>query len=87
MRIPKRTLARRKRQARLAANESDRIFRLARVAATAVDILGDRSKAFLWLQKPNRALGNATPLSLMDTDPGARHAEAVLMRIAYGIVS
>lgn len=61
--IPERPLTRRKRQARLTADESDGILRLARNAATAIDVVGDRRKASLWLEKPNRALGSATPLS------------------------
>src|SRR5436305_12932758 len=38
--LPKRTLARRKKQARLSIQESDRLLRLARVAARAVEVFG-----------------------------------------------
>lgn len=85
--LPKRTLARRKEQARLSAEESDRLLRLARVAAAAVEIFGEPHKASAWLQKPNRALGNATPLSQMDTDVGVRQVERVLGRIEHGVFS
>src|SRR5262245_38027114 len=62
----------------LGAEESDRLVRFARIAAFASDILGDDAKASRWLQRPNRALSGRPPLSLLDTDLGAREVEAVL---------
>ena len=85
--LPKRTLARRKKQQRLTAEESDRLLRLARVAAVAVGVFGDPQKASAWLQKPNRALGSVAPLSHMDTDVGVRQVERVLGRIEHGVFS
>jgi len=85
--LPQRTLARRKKQQRLSAEESDRLLRLARVAAIAVGVFGDPQKASAWLQKPNRALGGVTPLSLLDTDAGVRQVERVLGRIEHGVFS
>lgn len=84
--IPERTLARRRKQARLQSIESDRLTRLARIAAIAEDTLGARDKAGRWLQKPNRSLGGAVPLSILDTDLGAEQVETLLGRIAHGIV-
>lgn len=85
--LPKRTLARRKKQDRLTAEESDRLMRLARAAAQAMAVLGDSEKAVRWLKKPNRALGNVTPLSQMDTEAGVRMVEQVLGRIEHGVFS
>jgi putative toxin-antitoxin system antitoxin component (TIGR02293 family) len=85
--VPLRTLARRKREKRLHADESDRLFRLGRIAALAEDVLGSREKATRWLHQPNRALGSATPLHQMDTELGARQVEDVLLRIAHGVYS
>ena len=85
--LPKRTLARRKKQAKLTAIESDRVLRLARVVAAAVDVFGSGEKASRWLQRPNRALGNETPLSQMDTDAGVRIVEQLLGRIEHGVFS
>lgn len=81
------TLARRKEQGRLTPAESDRVVRLARVAAIAVEVLGNPRMASAWLRKPNRALGDATPLSQMDTDIGVRQVERVLGRIEQGVFS
>jgi putative toxin-antitoxin system antitoxin component (TIGR02293 family) len=85
--LPARTLARRRKQERLTPEESDRLFRLARVAAQATDVLGGREKAGRWLLRRNRALGGETPLSLLDTDPGASQVEEVLGRIEHGVYS
>jgi putative toxin-antitoxin system antitoxin component (TIGR02293 family) len=82
-----RTLARRKDQRTLAPAESDRLYRLARVASIAIQVLGSPEKATQWLERPNRALGGDTPLSFLDTDIGARQVEAVLGRIAHGVFS
>jgi len=85
--MPPRTLARRKRARKLQADESDRVFRLARVAARAVEVLGSQEKAARWLRKPNRALGHLTPLDQLDTDVGARQVESILGRIEHGVYS
>jgi putative toxin-antitoxin system antitoxin component (TIGR02293 family) len=86
LRIPGRTLARRKKEKRLSMEESDRLVRLARIAALAEETLGTREKAALWLSTSNRALGGETPLSRLDTDLGAEEVEAVLRRLAHGVI-
>ncbi len=85
--IPPRTLARRKRAKRLQPIESDRLFRLGRIAAFAEEVLGSRAKATHWLRAPNRALGGAVPLRQLDTDVGATQVEALLLRVAHGVYS
>lgn len=86
LQMPPRTLARRKQARRLAADESDRLYRLARVMALAAGVFGSDEKGTLWLRRPNRALGGDAPLSLLDTDLGARQVEDTLGRVAHGIV-
>jgi putative toxin-antitoxin system antitoxin component (TIGR02293 family) len=86
--IPQRTLTRRlSRHSRLTASESDRMVRLARVYANAVEMIGEEDKAVQWLQTPNRALGGERPIDQVDTDVGAREVEDILGRIAYGVYS
>lgn len=87
LRLPQRTIARRKKEQRLRADESDRLLRLARVVAQAAQTLGSEEKAVKWLRRPNRALGNQVPLQLLDNDIGALQVEEVLGRIAHGVVS
>jgi len=86
--IPQRTLTRRlSRHSRLTVAESDRTVRLARVYATAVEMIGNAGKAAEWLRTPNRALGGLVPIDQLDTDLGAREVENILGRIAYGVYS
>lgn len=87
LQIPARTLARRRSSRKLAADESDRLYRLARIAAQAFGVFGTEDKASTWLRRPNRALNNERPLRLLDTDVGARQVEDILGRIAHGVVS
>jgi putative toxin-antitoxin system antitoxin component (TIGR02293 family) len=84
--MPPRTLARRRLARRLAADESDRLYRVARIAAQAVAALGSEDRAATWLRRPNRALNGELPIRLLDTDVGARQVEDVLGRIEHGIV-
>jgi putative toxin-antitoxin system antitoxin component (TIGR02293 family) len=85
--VPARTLARRKAGRRLSPAESDRLLRVARIAAGAEDVLETREKAGRWLQKPNRALGGAVPLELLRSDLGAEQVATILVRIDHGVYS
>ncbi|HYH46809.1 MAG TPA: antitoxin Xre/MbcA/ParS toxin-binding domain-containing protein [Thermoanaerobaculia bacterium] len=85
--LPLRTLARRKQERRLSPGESDRLFRMVRIAVQAAEVLGGREEASHWLHAQNRALGGQTPLELLDTDLGSRQVEDVLGRIEHGVYS
>jgi putative toxin-antitoxin system antitoxin component (TIGR02293 family) len=87
LRLPPRTLARRKKARRLSADESDRLLRLARVAARAEEVLGSPERAGAWLRGTVRALGGVRPLDLLDTDLGAQEVERILGRIEHGVYS
>jgi len=87
LQLARRTLARRKESNRLDGHESERIVRLADIAAHAVSVLGSLDKATQWLTAGNRALGGATPITLLDTDVGTRAADDVLLRIEHGVYS
>lgn len=84
--VPSRTLARRKAKARMRAIESDRLIRLARIGARAMEVFGTDEKAAAWLHRPVRALANKTPLELLQTDLGAKRVEDVLGRIEHGVI-
>jgi putative toxin-antitoxin system antitoxin component (TIGR02293 family) len=85
--MPPRTLARRRQTRKLDGDESDRLYRIARVAAQAFAVFSTEDDAATWLRRPNRALNGESPIHLLDTDVGARQVEDVLGRIAHGIVS
>ena len=85
--VPPRTLARRKKQRRLRADESDRLFRVADVAAHAVQVFGGQAAAAQWLRSPNLVLGGEAPLAALDTELGSRHVHDVLGQIEFGMYS
>ncbi len=76
-----------KRKRHLSAQMSDQLYRVARITRRAVEVLGSQSVAIDWLKKPNAALGERSPLSLLDTDAGAEKVSDVLGRIEYGVYS
>ncbi len=87
MGIDRSTFARRIRtHARLKAAESDRLVRVARIAALAIEALG-AADAIAWLNEPNYALGERVPLNLLETEVGARQVEQVIGRIEHGVFS
>ncbi len=83
--ISERTLSRRQKESVLPTDESDRVFRIARLVAFAKVVLGSEEEAREWMKEPNFALGNCTPLQLAKTDPGAELVEQLLGRIDHGI--
>jgi putative toxin-antitoxin system antitoxin component (TIGR02293 family) len=69
---------------RLSPAASDRLSRIDRIYALAVEVFGDGEKAAQWLKRPSRALANESPLKLLDTDAGTQHVERELRQIQYG---
>jgi putative toxin-antitoxin system antitoxin component (TIGR02293 family) len=84
--IARSTVRRRKggQAQRLDLVESERTVRLGRIAALGNEALGSTAAVGRWLQQPNRALGGVEPISLLQTDVGAREVEAVLTRALLG---
>jgi putative toxin-antitoxin system antitoxin component (TIGR02293 family) len=81
-----RNFLRRKEQRRLSPDESDRLYRLARVIAHANRVFEDPGESAEWIHSPNVALGKQQPLILLDTDIGVQQVDQVLGRIEHGIV-
>lgn len=81
-----RNFLRRKEQTHLSPEESDRLYRLARVIAHANRVFEDPGESAEWIQSPNVALGKQQPLTLLDTDIGVQQVDQVLGRIEHGIV-
>lgn len=80
---------------RLASNsrfnraESERLLRLARIYAEALQLFGDEDAALAWLKLPADYLQDqipVAPLTLAASDAGARLIEAQLRRTAYGML-
>ena len=86
LRLPKATYSRKLKQGdQLAADTSDRLFRLARITVRAEEVFGDEAVALDWLRTPNQALGAERPYDLLDTDAGVEAVEDELGRIEYGV--
>ncbi len=87
--ISHRTLLRHKQKKQaLQPVTSDRVYRLARILALAVDVFEDNlDVARTWLERPNRVLKGASPLEMLDTDAGAEQVTQLLNRIEYGVYS
>jgi putative toxin-antitoxin system antitoxin component (TIGR02293 family) len=62
---------------------SERVVRVADIIRLAEETFGGREAATRWLKIPNLALG-ATPLSMLDTEPGANEVRRILSSINYG---
>jgi putative toxin-antitoxin system antitoxin component (TIGR02293 family) len=88
MQIPLRTLDRRKERGRLEPAESDRLLRVSRVFAAAIELFeGDADAARRWVSRKQNALGNRKPLDLLRTELGAREVEAFIGRLEHGVFS
>lgn len=86
--IPRRTLHRRKAGGRLDPEESDRLFRVTRVFARALELFeGDAEAARNWFQTPARALGGELPIRLARTDLGSREVESLIDRLEHGVLT
>jgi putative toxin-antitoxin system antitoxin component (TIGR02293 family) len=68
----------------LDAAASERVVRVADVTRMAEATFGGREAGTRWLKTPNLALQGATPLSMLDTEPGAAEVRRILASINYG---
>lgn len=85
--VSERTIQRKHEHAdRLSPAASDRLSRIDRIYALALEVFGVREKAAQWLKRPSRALGNEVPLRLLDTDAGTQQVERELRQIQHGFV-
>ena len=85
--LPRKTLAHRRTLGSLTPDQSDRLSRVLRIIDTAETTFGDPAKAHKWLRRPSQLLDGEAPLDRLDTDFGTRQVEAILDRIAQGLVT
>lgn len=86
VRIPQRTLMRRKAAGRLHSDESERLLRMSGIFEKAVELFeGDAAQARRWLATPSRVLGGQTPLEFAQTEVGAREVEDLIGRLEHGV--
>ena len=88
IRLAPTTFARRKKYGRLNPDESDRAFRLIKVADRAIDLFeGDVSEAMKWMNKPAIALDNKKPIEMLGTSAETIAVLKLIDRIEYGVYS
>lgn len=86
--LPRRTLAhRRARREALSRDESDRVVRLARIAALSEHVFGGPERSWRWLRAAKRQFQGRSPLQLVATEAGARLVEELLYRIDEGMAA
>ena len=83
--ITPRTAQRVIRSERLDVDKSDHLVQLVKVHRRCLEVFEDGEKAIRWLKTPNFALGDQTPLSLLDTTEGIELVVDTLARIEYGV--
>jgi putative toxin-antitoxin system antitoxin component (TIGR02293 family) len=83
--ITKRTMERRQNEGKLQVDESDRVFRVARVVALSRKAFDSDDKASAWFTRPSSTLHGDCPVNHLDTDVGIRQVEEILFRICYGL--
>lgn len=68
----------------LDAGASERVIRVIEIARMANEVFGGSELGARWLKTPNFALNGETPLSMLDTEPGALLVRQILNAIDYG---
>lgn len=77
--------SRRSKKTSLSSYESERLLRAAKVIARAHEVFGNFAKGLSWLRAPTTSFGGASPISFVDTEPGAELVLDLLGRIEHGI--
>jgi putative toxin-antitoxin system antitoxin component (TIGR02293 family) len=86
--LPSATLTRRRGEKRLNSKESDRIYRIASVYRSALQLFeGDKNAARNWLNTPAKALSGETPLHHLNTEAGADEVQDLIGRLEYGVIT
>lgn len=86
LRIPSRTLTRRKAGKRFEPEESDRLVRLSRLVGLALKLFeGDLDEMRSWLATPHASLADQTPLEFATTEIGVREVENLMGRLEHGV--
>ncbi|WP_417244543.1 antitoxin Xre/MbcA/ParS toxin-binding domain-containing protein [Celeribacter sp.] len=86
--ISPRTLQRHKKEDTskpLSVEQSNRIWRFTKILGRAIEVLGSKEEAELWMGQPAFGLENRKPIDLLASAPGAEVVQDYLTRIEYGI--
>lgn len=83
--IPPRTAQRMVNSERLDVDASDHLLQMLKIYKRCLEVFQDSEKTIRWLKTANYALGDQTPLSLLDTTDGLELVTKSLIKIEYGV--
>lgn len=83
--ITPRTAQRMMNSEKLDIDPSDHLLQLLKIYKRCLEVFQDREKTIHWLKTANFALGDQTPLSLLDTTDGRELVAKSLIKIEYGV--
>jgi len=66
---------------------SEQILQIAQVAAKGAEVFEDKDRLLSWMNHPNTALGNRSPMSLLSSRFGTEMVLDELGRIDHGVFS
>jgi putative toxin-antitoxin system antitoxin component (TIGR02293 family) len=69
----------------LSPEESDKAVRAARILAFAERVFAGRDKALSWMRQPKKRFHGDTPMTMLETETGARLVEQMLVQIDDGM--
>lgn len=69
----------------LSPEESDKAVRAARVLVLAERVFASRDKALSWMRQPKKRFHGDTPMTMLETETGARLVEQMLIQIDDGM--
>ncbi|WP_206613562.1 type II toxin-antitoxin system Xre/ParS family antitoxin [Parahaliea mediterranea] len=82
------TLHRRAKAGRFNTDESDRLYRFARVLKAATDLFeGDSKRAGLWMNRPVRGLGGRQPVEMAATSAETEAVLDLIGRMESGVLA
>lgn len=83
--ITPRTAQRMVNSERLDVDASDHLLQMLKIYKRCLEVFQDSEKTIRWLKTANYALGDQTPLSLLDTTDGLELVTKSLIKIEYGV--
>ncbi len=69
----------------LSSDESDKALRAARVLSLAENVFASRDKALSWMRQSKKRFEGETPMTMLQTEAGARLVEQMLIQIDEGM--
>lgn len=69
----------------LSPEESDKAVRAARILVLAERVFVEREKALSWMRQPKKRFHGDTPMTMLETETGARLVEQMLIQVDDGM--